>query len=189
MSKTGHIHTVARVKPRVVAVPAALPDEAVGEPLPPAGTRLPSEAVITSVAVHEGYWYFGELRGFPATPGKSQIWRVKAGTVDATCDPAHPYRGACRRVADGFTSIVDLAVGPKGRIYVAELVKKSWLQWEFGIAEPVGAILRMSPNGDHVEEVAPGSFVLPGGVEVGDDRKVYATGPIFGEGALARVRP
>lgn len=182
--RKGHIRSVAIVKPRIVRVPDALPDEG----FPPAGTRIPSESVITSVAVGDGYWYFGELRGFPATPGKSQVWRVKAGTKNAVCDPEHPYRGACRRVADGFTSIVDLAVGPAGHIFVAELVKKSWLQWELEIAPPIGGIFEMSANGRNVKELGPGEFILPGGVEVGADGKIYAIGPIFGEGALSRIR-
>ena len=67
----GRIETVARLKPRVVAVPDELPDaDGEGNPLPPGGTMLPSEAVATSVTVGaDGYYYVGELRGFPATPG------------------------------------------------------------------------------------------------------------------------
>ena len=45
----------------------------------------------TSVTVGpDGYWYVGELRGFPATPGTSQIWRIKPGTVDAIVRPGEP---------------------------------------------------------------------------------------------------
>jgi hypothetical protein len=44
----GHIVTVARLKPRVVPVPEELPDEFDGQPLPPAGTPVPSEAVATA---------------------------------------------------------------------------------------------------------------------------------------------
>ena len=61
----------------------------------------------------DGYWYVGELRGFPATPGTSQIWRIKPGTIDAVCDPEKPWRGRCTRYADGLTSIVDLGAGTK----------------------------------------------------------------------------
>jgi hypothetical protein len=89
----GHIRTVARIKPRVVTVPSGLPaTDPEGNPLPPAGTPLPAEGVATSVAVgSDGYYYLGELRGFPATPGTSEIWRIKPGSVGAVCDPAHPY--------------------------------------------------------------------------------------------------
>jgi len=47
----GSIVTVARRKPRTVAVPEGLPDSADGQPLPPAGAMVPSEAVATSVTV------------------------------------------------------------------------------------------------------------------------------------------
>jgi hypothetical protein len=75
---------VARLKPRVVSVPEELPDEFQGEPLPPAGTPVPSEAVATSVTVGaDGSYYVSELRGFPATPGTSQVWRIAPGSVNA----------------------------------------------------------------------------------------------------------
>jgi hypothetical protein len=185
----GRIVTVARLKPRVVPVPEGLPDEFGGEPLPPAGTPLPSEAVATSVTVGaDGYYYVGELRGFPATPGTSQVWRIAPGSVNAVCDPAAPDTGACRRYADGFTSIVDLGAGRDGSIYVVELVKRSWLQWELGLVDPpVGALLRIPPGGGSPVELVPGELVLPGGVDVGKDGAVYVTAPVFGPGVLARV--
>jgi len=80
VSKDGaDIETVARLMPREVVTPDNLPD---------AGTTVQAEAVATSVTVgKDGYWYIGELRGYPATPGTSEIWRVKPGTTGATCDP------------------------------------------------------------------------------------------------------
>jgi hypothetical protein len=127
--RNGKIVTVARLKPRVVPVPDELPD--VG--FPPAGTMLPSEAVATSVTVGaDGYYYVGELRGFPATPGKSQVWRIKPDSVNAVCDPEAPRRGNCQRYADGFTSIVALGAGDDGSIYVVELVKQSWPTFSLG---------------------------------------------------------
>jgi hypothetical protein len=75
----GHVVTVARLKPRTVPVPAGLPPG-----FPPAGAMLPSEAVATSVTVGaDGFYYVGELRGFPATPGRSQIWRIAPNSVNA----------------------------------------------------------------------------------------------------------
>jgi hypothetical protein len=185
----GRIVTVARLKPRVVKVPEELPDEIDGEPLPPAGTPLPAEAVATSVTVGaDGYWYVGELRGFPATPGTSQVWRIAPGSVNAVCDPEAPATGACRRYADGFTSIVDLGAGPDGSIYVVELVKRSWLQWELGLVDPpLGGLFRIPPGGGSPVELAAGELVLPGGVDVGKDGVVYVTAPVFGEGMLARI--
>jgi hypothetical protein len=189
----GYVKTVARFKPRVVAVPAGLPPTGPdGSPLPPAGTKIPSESVSTSVAVgSDGYWYVGELRGFPATPGKSQIWRIKPGTYGAVCDPANPYKGKCTRYADGYTSIVDLAGGPKGTLAVVELAKVSWLQWELG-GSPVGSLYLQFPGKWHKagfkKEFAPGKLILPGGTAISRSGKVYVTSPLFGPpGAVYQV--
>jgi hypothetical protein len=185
----GHIVTVARLKPRVVPVPPGLPSTFMGEPLPPAGTLLPSEDVATSVTVGaDGYYYVGELRGFPATPGTSQVWRIAPGSVNALCDPQAPSTGACRRYADGFTSIVDLAAGPDGSIYVLELVQQSWLKFELGLVNPpLGGLFRIPPGGGAPVELAAGQLVLPGGVDVDRDGTVYVTAPVFGPGMVARV--
>lgn len=184
----GRIVTVARFKPRVVEMPEGLPEEFEGEPLPPAGTPIPAEAVATSVTVGaDGYYYVGELRGFPATAGSSQIWRIKPGSVNAVCDPAKPHRGSCQRFADGFTSIVSLAAGKHGSVYAVELVKQSWLKWELGLAEPpIGSVFRVRPGGGR-SELASGQFILPGGVAANRHGDVYATGPIMGPGTLARI--
>jgi hypothetical protein len=185
----GHIVTVARLKPRVVPVPPGLPSTFMGEPLPPAGTLIPSEDVATSVTVGaDGYYYVGELRGFPATPGTSQVWRIAPGSVNALCDPQAPSTGACRRYADGFTSIVDLAAGPDGSIYVLELVQQSWLKFELGLVNPpLGGLFRIPPGGGAPVELAAGQLVLPGGVDVDRDGTVYVTAPVFGPGMVARV--
>jgi hypothetical protein len=182
----GRVVTVARLKPRVVAVPAELP----GPPdFPPAGTMLPSEAVATSVAVGaDGFYYVGELRGFPATPGKSQIWRIAPDSVGAICDPEAPNVGRCRRYADGFTSIVDLDAGPDGSIYVVELAKQSWLQMEEGIGgPPIGSVFRLAPGGASRTELVPGQLLMPAGIAVAGE-EVYVTTPVFGPGGILRVQ-
>ena len=185
------IRTVARLKPRLVKVPPGLPDVPPdqGGPLPPAGTPILSEAVATSVTVgSDGFWYVGELRGFPATPGKSQVWRIRPGSTNALCDPLHPRRGACKRYAQGFTSITDLAAGRKG-IYVLELSKKSWLDFELGLpGSNEGGLFLLRRPGTHprVRELARGRLMLPGGADVSNH--VYVVGPLFGPGALMRLR-
>lgn len=184
----GEVETVARLLPRTVEVPEGLPDIPPGEggPLPPAGTPIPSEAVPTSVTVGpDGAWYVGELRGFPATPGTSQIWRIEPGSTDATCDPARPRRGACTRFAGGLTSVFDLA-SDRSHLYAVQLSELSWLQLELGVpGAEVGSLRRLDRRGDPAGELAPGRLVLPGGVDVDDG--VYVTGPIFGPGALLKV--
>ncbi|WP_345530221.1 ScyD/ScyE family protein [Nocardioides endophyticus] len=193
VSKSGDIETVARLKPRVVETP---------EGLPGAGTPATAEAVATSVTVGaDGAWYIGELRGYPATPGTSEIWRVRPGTTDAVCDPERPW-GSCKRYADGLASIVDLGAGKKG-IYAVTLSKLSWLAVESPTPIPgaeIGGLFLV--RGDHhgsswrrhghggggttsITELVPDQLTLPGGVDVAD--APYVVGPVFGPGALAKI--
>ncbi|MFC5268263.1 ScyD/ScyE family protein [Kribbella qitaiheensis] len=185
----GHIKTVARLKPRTVKVPTGLPPGS-----PPAGSSIPSEAVATSVTVgSDGYWYVGELRGFPATPGTSQIWRIKPGSHGAVCDPAKPYKGKCQRYADGYTSIVDLAGGPRGTLAVVELAKISWLKFELGGGNPVlGSLFLQYPGKHHKagfkKELAKNKLLLPGGTAISRSGDIYVSSPLFGPGAIYKVK-
>lgn len=190
VDRRGHVRSVARFLPRVVEVPEGLPATGPGgEPLPPAGTEIPSESVPTSVVVGaDGDYYVSELRGFPATPGTSQVWRVDDDARRAVCDPAKPRQRDCHRVADGLTSVVDLAVDGKD-LYAVTLSKLSWLALELGV--PVaeeGAVYRLRPghHRGHPKEIAPGQVRLPGGVEV-DRHRLWLTGPVFGPGSLSRL--
>jgi hypothetical protein len=180
--KGGHIETVARLKPRTVETPAGLPD---------AGTEVEAEAVATSVTVgRDGAWYVGELRGYPATPGTSQIWRIEPGTTDAVCDPEHPWAGPCKRYADGLTSIVDLGAGKRG-IYAVTLSKMSWLAIEADPPAPgaeIGGLFLVKNrhhHGKRIVELVPGQLTLPGGVDVAD--VPYVVGPVFGPGSLMKI--
>ncbi|MCW2852831.1 MAG: hypothetical protein JWM84_2495 [Nocardioides sp.] len=178
----GTVQTVARLKPRVVDVPDEIP-------LPE--EQVPSEAVATSVTVGpDGYWYVGELRGFPATPGTSQVWRIKPGSVGAVCDPEAPWRGRCKRYADGLTSIVDLGADRRS-VYAVSLSKLGWLAAEAEEPVPgaeIGALYRLTERRHHVrtQELVKDQLVLPGGVDV--ERSIYLTGPVFGPGALTKIR-
>lgn len=186
----GSIVTVARIKPRTVPVPEGLPDtvsDPLGNPVevPPAGTLVESEGVPTAVAVGpDGAYYVGELRGFPATPGTSQVWRIAPGTVGAVCDPAAPHTGACQVHADGFTSIVGLDAARDGSLYVVELSKASWIGMQLG-RSPVGSLYRLAPDGGARTELVPGELILPGGVAVSKEGTVYVTHSVFGPGVVA----
>ncbi|WP_167736549.1 ScyD/ScyE family protein [Nocardioides sp. 1609] len=196
--RDGTIETVARLRPRTVETPAGLPPGT-----PPAGTPVVSEAVATSLAVdRRGDIYVGELRGFPATPGTSQVWRIEAGSTDAVCDPEDPYGDDCRRHADGLTSVVDLAAGPSGDVYAVSLSKLSWLAVELAVPwAEVGALYRLSGRHGHhghrgghghggwtrVSELFEDQLLLPGGVDVDHDA-AYLTGPVFGPGGLSTGR-
>ncbi|MDQ2853897.1 MAG: ScyD/ScyE family protein [Chloroflexota bacterium] len=167
----GRIQTVAKFPNEVVST-AHLP-----MPLPP---RLPAEAVPTSVAIGpDGYWYVGELKGFPFTPGESRIWRIAPWARNATCSQAHPS-GGCALWMDGFTSITGLGFGPDGALYVVEIVK----QGVFGLfsgTDAVGALYRVW-HGQRTELI-PGRLTLPADVAVARDGTVYVTNNSVSSGA------
>lgn len=93
--------------------------------LPPV---LPAQAVPTSIAVGpDGYYYVGELKGFPAPTNASNIWKVAPDASGAMCGSSPD----CVKVFDGgFTSIIDLAFDADGMLHVAELEEKSWFAVE-----------------------------------------------------------
>lgn len=92
------------------------------------------QPVATSVAVGpDGAYYAGELTGFPSPTGMSRVWRIAPGSRHVLC-PSN----ACTLVAGGFTSIMDLAFGPDGRLYVVEFDKAGWFAVEGAGGEPVG---------------------------------------------------
>jgi hypothetical protein len=85
---------------------------------------MPAQPVPTSIAVDKrGYIYVGELKGFPAPTGESNIWRISPKADGARCGQSPD----CVKVFDGgFTSVIDLAFGRDGLLYVTELDEKAW---------------------------------------------------------------
>ena len=89
---------------------------------------IPAQPVATSVAVGpDGAYYVGELKGFPAPIGESRVWRIEPGSRNVRCGESKK----CTVVLDGFTSIIDLAFGPDGRLNVVQIDDASWLAMEF----------------------------------------------------------
>ena len=180
------ITTVARFKTEDLPWPDGLPF-----PGPPPGTPVPAESVPTSVAIGpDGAWYVSELKGFPFTKGASRIWRIEPGATNATCDPANPNVGPCRSYATGFTSVIDLAFGRDGTMYVLEIVKEGLLGAEIFGAPPIGALWAV--EGGSKTELAPGTLLAPGGVAVGNNGTLsVTTGTFFGPGggAVVRINP
>jgi hypothetical protein len=85
---------------------------------------IPAQPVPTSIAMdRRGYIYVGELKGFPAPTGESNIWRISPKADAARCGESPD----CVKVFDGgFTSVIDLAFGRDGLLYVTELDERSW---------------------------------------------------------------
>ncbi|NNE75019.1 MAG: ScyD/ScyE family protein [Acidimicrobiales bacterium] len=96
---------------------------------------MPAESVPTTVAIGpDGYYYVGELKGFPGPDGESNIWRIDPDAENVMCGSSPQ----CTKVFDGgFTSIVDMVFGPDGRLYVVELDVGGWPAVEI-FQEPFG---------------------------------------------------
>lgn len=83
------------------------------------------QPVPTAVAIGpDGDYYVGELTGFSLTDlPPSRIWRIDGDARNVTCPS-----DACEVFAGEFTSIIDLAFGPDGYLYVAELDANGWFE-------------------------------------------------------------
>jgi hypothetical protein len=137
--------------------------------------------VPTAVAVGpDGAYYVSELTGFPFTKGAARIWRIEPGTVDAVCDPAAPDpTGRCQSVATGFSSVIDLAFGRDGTMYVLELARDGLagalvLGTEF---PPLGALWAVTHG---VRTKIADALAAPGGVAVDRHGTVFLTTLTFG---------
>jgi hypothetical protein len=178
----GHIKRIARFKPESLPWPEGLPFG------PPPGTPVLVESVPTAVAIGpHGDWYVAELKGDPFIKGTSRIWRIRRGSVDATCDPAAPQKGPCRTVGTGFSSVIDLTFGRDGTMYVLEIAKNGLGDVFFHGGPPIGALWAVKHG--QKTELGEGTLLFPGGVVQGEDRALYVTtGAVFGPGAGAVVR-
>jgi hypothetical protein len=137
--------------------------------------QLPAQGVATSVAVGpDGAYYMGELKGFPAPKGESRIWRIEPGARHAVCGTSP----ACRVVADGFTSVVDLEFGPNGTLYVVELDEESWLAMQNG--KGTGGSLNACNSSTWVcTQIATGRPMLSAVAVGGDGTKFIVTNALI----------
>jgi hypothetical protein len=149
-----------------------------------------SDPVATTVAVGpDGAIYAGELKGVPATPGTSRVWRiepdargVRCGTDDDDCTLVE---------TPPFTSISDISFDDDGTAYVVEIDEASWLAATSGqgVGGTVNACHATNGNGGgddkhegdgdngsvkwSCEEIATG-LPFPLAVAI-DDESVYVT--------------
>jgi hypothetical protein len=134
--------------------------------------EIPAQAVPTSIAVGpDGHYYVGELKGFPGPTGESSIWKVAPDADWAECG-SNPD---CVKAFDGgFTSIIDLAFGPDGLLYVAELDEASWAAVEIFQAPAGGTINACDVSTQTCQEVAGGIPILTA-ITFGTDDSLWAT--------------
>jgi hypothetical protein len=161
VSPSGRMSTVATFPSQLVTAPPELG-------LPP-GTKIPMEAVPTSVARGpDGAYYVGTLTGFPFQVGAARVYRVVPGQAPQV------YAG-------GFTNIIDIAFGPDRKLYVLEIAHNGLLS-----GDPTGALIRVSHGGKRI--VASAGLNTPGGLAIrGHSAYVSNCGTCPGTGSIVRI--
>lgn len=135
--------------------------------------EIPAQSVPTSVAVgSDGFYYVGELKGFPAPTGVSDIWKISPDASGVMCgsDPG------CEKVFDGgFTSIIDMSFDDQGNLYVVELDENSWFALELGPGAMAGGTINKCDLGAGTcTEVATEIPILTA-ITFGNDGALWAT--------------
>ena len=124
----------------------------------PDGTDCYVQPVPTSVVMDEaGNLYVSELIGVPAIPGLARVWRIEAGARNVVCPSAD-----CTMVVAGMTSIIDLAFGPNGMLYVLEYDEAGWLAATTGGA--LGGTLNRCDVSSGACTVVESGLVFPGAI-------------------------
>jgi hypothetical protein len=156
----------------VAVFPSGLTDAPPFLGLPP-GTKIPYEAVPTGVVrAPGGGAYVGQLTGFPFPAGAANVFVVsRNGTTTVR--------------ASGLTNVVDVAVGPRGELYVLQISRDGLLA-----EDPApGRLLRIDPDGTRTE-LAAGELQHPTGLAVTRRGDVYVAdnGGSPDDGRIVRVR-
>ena len=135
------------------------------------GQTMEMDAVPTTVVRGpDGAYYVGQLTGFPYPVGGARIYRVVPG-----------HRPTI--FARGFTNIIDIAFDRRGNLYVLEIAHNS-----LRAAQPYGALLRVSPNGER-KIVLDQGLSFPTSVVVRSAHRIYVTncGVCPGGGEVLRL--
>lgn len=148
--------------------------------LPP---QIPAQPVPTSIAIGpDGWYYVGELKGFPAPAGESRIWRVAPWASWADCGNSND----CQVVFDGgFTSIIDMAFGPDGLLYVVELDEASWFAVEV-LNQPTTGTIDACDIATHACVALAAGLASPTAIAFGKDGRLWSTQDALAP-AIARV--
>ncbi|HEX8238017.1 MAG TPA: ScyD/ScyE family protein [Abditibacteriaceae bacterium] len=137
----------------------------------PARPVRSTDSVPTAVAIGpDKAYYVSELTGAPFTEGEANVYRVVPGA-------------APQIFRSGFKTIVDIAFGPDGSLYV--------LQYATG---PVffsgpGQVIRVMPDG--TREVIVSDLVQPTSLAISRNGTLYVTnnGTSIGSGEVLRIQP
>jgi hypothetical protein len=156
-----HISTVAVFPSRSTAPPhpsCTFPN------FPPVTDSVPTAVTVGP----DGAYYVGELTGAPFCAGIANVYRIVPG------QPPSVYCG-------GFTTIIDLAFGPDGNLYVAEHSKGPVF---FGLP---GDVVRVGPA--CAKTVVTPALNRPGSLAFGPDGKLYVSvnSNSSGSGQVVRI--
>ncbi len=162
-AKNGEISTLAVFPNREVEGPDGKPVSM--QSVPDAVAKAPG-----------GGYYVAELTGFPFPVGAARVYHVAHGSKPKV-------------YARGFTNIVDVAVGPKGGLYVLEIAKKGLLQAFGPGGDFTGRLVYLSPEGKR-KVVASKGLVAPTSVAVGPKGSIYVSnfGIFPDQGQVVRIR-
>ena len=142
--------------------------------LPP---MIPAQPVTPSVAIGpDGAYYIGELKGFPAPTGESRVWRIDPAAHHVHCQNPPAVTPGCEVVADGFTSIIDVAFDRRGTMYVTELDEASWFAVEV-LHTPIGGTVNActQTGGNWFCSPLEQNLATPTGVASDATGRVYVT--------------
>ena len=131
----------------------------------------PTDAVPTAVAVGpDGAYYVAQLTGIPFAAGSANIYRLVPGQA-----PTVRW--------SGFTTVIDIAFGPDGSLYVLE---HSTGPVFFALP---GRLLKVAPDGTRSTVVD--GLTRPGSVTVGPDGALYVSNRSIsvGTGEVIRIEP
>jgi hypothetical protein len=129
------------------------------------------DSVPTAVAVGpDGAYYVAELTGVPFAQGLANIYRVVAGQAPTVA-------------WSGFTTVIDIAFGPDGSLYVLE---HSTGPVFFALP---GRLLKVAPDGTRSTVID--GLMRPGSVAVGRDGALYVShrSTSIGTGEVLRIQP
>jgi len=164
-SSRGKIHLLATFADRLVDAPPFLG-------LPP-GTKIPMQAVPTSVATkgHDGAYYVSQLTGFPFPKGAANIYRI---------DPRKP-KAEPTVYASGLTNVTDLAFNGRD-LYAVQMFTDGLL------SESTGSLVKVQ-KGVNKPKIVAGDLPAPYGIAIRHNTAYVTTGSVLADkGQVVRIK-